>query len=272
MCGGNIKRTYLAYRCAAHLKNFPCKKRQNYYMYAPLQYTRYADFCTATRPCTATMESKGPHTCGGLTTTQRRIAQAERWGPRKAMHILGPAPRALDSAPGDPTQFVQTGSYSGGWAADLWDGEGRHDVKGGELYVGGFAGGQRHGYGALWVPLVVSPQPSASHCGSTTTHTSSTASGSNALGAARRKVYEGDWVGGVQHGQGVSFHPDGSVYEGGFSCGMKQGHGKMTYAADGSVYEGGWTAGVREGTGRLTLPNGDSYAGSWAAGEKQGEG
>ena len=55
---------------------------------------------------------------------------------------------------------------------------------------------------------------------------------------------------------------DGSVYEGEWRAGKKQGNGKITYH-NRDVYEGMWRNGVREGKGRYVWGNGNVYNGLW---------
>ena len=41
---------------------------------------------------------------------------------------------------------------------------------------------------------------------------------------------------------------------------------------DGSVYEGNWIDGVKDGTGKLYWKNGDIYDGNWLNNEYHGQG
>ena len=111
---------------------------------------------------------------------------------------------------------------------------------------------------------------------------------------------------GVREGQGKATFPQGDVYEGTFSEGVRGGAGKYTYAApppgedeepkppvgeyggawkagqkngvgvmtysSGAKYHGHWKSGKYEGNGTLFYPNGDIYTGMWAAGKKHGQG
>ena len=52
--------------------------------------------------------------------------------------------------------------------------------------------------------------------------------------------YQGDWLGGLRHGQGEIRYADGSVYAGGWSYGYPSGLGTFTHA-DGEQYIGRWT-------------------------------
>ena len=45
---------------------------------------------------------------------------------------------------------------------------------------------------------------------------------------------------------------------------MKHGYGKYTYnQAEGSLYEGQWTRGIRNGQGKLTFKDGSFYRGTF---------
>jgi hypothetical protein len=66
-------------------------------------------------------------------------------------------------------------------------------------------------------------------------------------------LYEGTWLNGLPHGQGVSYFPNSKTikYEGEFQYGKSHGVGK-TYGADGKIhYEGEWHGGHRHGKGTL---------------------
>ena len=73
---------------------------------------------------------------------------------------------------------------------------------------------------------------------------------------ADRASYEGQWVDGQPHGEGVLRERSGGVFEGDFVGGEARagpGVGRQTYA-DGSWYEGPWRAGMRHGRGTYRRP------------------
>lgn len=75
--------------------------------------------------------------------------------------------------------------------------------------------------------------------------------------------YDGDCKKGLAHGKGKAIGLD--TYEGEFKKGQPHGDGIYTYSY-GSVYEGQWRFGVKEGAGKMTIPTfkGDSViAGYW---------
>jgi hypothetical protein len=67
-------------------------------------------------------------------------------------------------------------------------------------------------------------------------------------------TYEGDFVHGQQHGEGVLQLPDG-VYTGAFDRGERQGHGKFEFKNK-SVYVGEFANGMFHGVGVFTEPTG----------------
>lgn len=104
----------------------------------------------------------------------------------------------------------------------------------------------------------------------------------------------GEWVGGIQTGDGSWQDETGLRYEGHFINGKFDGQGTAWYA-DGSRYEGDWNDGARHGEGRwrsaddttytgqfrndqfhgkgtLALANGDILTGNWLAGQLSGRG
>lgn len=66
--------------------------------------------------------------------------------------------------------------------------------------------------------------------------------------------------------------PDDSVYVGQYDDHFRpNGRGKMKYI-DGSIYDGQWVNGVRQGTGFLLKSNGNYYHGEWFADQMHGIG
>lgn len=53
------------------------------------------------------------------------------------------------------------------------------------------------------------------------------------------KIYEGEWLDGKPHGQGIKAWPDGRKYDGLWSLGKPIGKGRKIYP-DGRVKEGYW--------------------------------
>ncbi len=76
------------------------------------------------------------------------------------------------------------------------------------------------------------------------------------------RIFEGDFVDGQPHGEGVDTRPDGSRYEGDFAEGRRNGTGRLRLP-DGSTYEGTFVDGARAGTGTYTSASG-RYTGEWA--------
>ena len=48
-------------------------------------------------------------------------------------------------------------------------------------------------------------------------------------------IYQGQWLQGKKHGQGVESYPDGSEYTGKFANNEREGFGKVIYADQASV-------------------------------------
>jgi lysozyme len=77
--------------------------------------------------------------------------------------------------------------------------------------------------------------------------------------------YEGSWLAGKMHGEGIHMSPEGEIYEGSFVEGRRDGHGRAKYK-DGSEYEGLWKDDLRHGTGSYRSPKGNVYEGEWRYG------
>jgi hypothetical protein len=84
------------------------------------------------------------------------------------------------------------------------------------------------------------------------------------------RSYQGDWVNGRPHGEGMESLPDGTRYRGQWHQGQRHGHGELEQA-DGARYVGDFVNGVREGRGTLTGDDG-VYRGEWAADVPDGKG
>jgi hypothetical protein len=83
--------------------------------------------------------------------------------------------------------------------------------------------------------------------------------------------YDGEWLAGVAHGQGMYKSADGGVYDGEWCVGSP--HGKGIYKwTNGDVYDGEFKVGKRNGKGIYKWANGDVYDGKWKQNERHGEG
>lgn len=109
----------------------------------------------------------------------------------------------------------------------------------GDLYVGAWVNGKRHGLG-----------------------TCSYANGDN---------YAGIWENGKMHGWGTYKCFNGDSYEGVWKNGRPQGQGTFIYASGGS-YVGAWENGLRHGQGLRIYADGDSWEGTWENDEPFGFG
>jgi hypothetical protein len=102
-------------------------------------------------------------------------------------------------------------------------------------YEGDFVDHKPHGLGVL----VYSGQPFTPNVEFPSTDVNSNGANTSILGARypTGTKYEGPWVDGKAHGEGVLSFPDGSVYKGSFVHGDRSGKGIMTWPI-GDVYEG----------------------------------
>lgn len=84
-------------------------------------------------------------------------------------------------------------------------------------------------------------------------------------------VYEGQWVDGRKQGQGKQMQPDGSVYTGEWRDNQMHGKGRMRWD-NGDSYEGTWSDGHMHGKGVFTSANGDRFQGSFVVNQREGDG
>ncbi|CAJ1367423.1 unnamed protein product [Effrenium voratum] len=90
------------------------------------------------------------------------------------------------------------------------------------------------------------------------------------VGGGQMDEYEGFWVEGKMHGQGVYKYYDGTRYQGQFRENVREGYGILTFA-DGSLYEGSWSEDVPEGDGRVIYSNGEILNTTFQAGQQSME-
>ena len=72
-------------------------------------------------------------------------------------------------------------------------------------------------------------------------------------------------------GQQTERFPNGDVYVGQMSGGLREGQGTYSWS-DGRRYTGGFRAGLEEGQGVYTYPNGEKYEGQFRANRRTGQG
>ena len=130
-------------------------------------------------------------------------------------------------------------SYDGEWNQGQWNGQGTLVRNNGDLYKGSFCDDQIHGHGEY------------SH------HDS-------------RRVFRGRFVMGHRI-EGTMKYSDGSVYEGSWYCGKRQGVGIYRFS-DGSRFKGEFVDDRMSGYGQLVWPDGSRYVGEFHKGCRHGKG
>lgn len=85
-------------------------------------------------------------------------------------------------------------------------------------------------------------------------------------------LYLGSWEDSLYHGLGKLTFSNGDYYEGMFSKGSPDGHGKFLQITPPQVYEGGWKAGKRDGQGTTTFNGDQIYKGEFAENLYDGNG
>jgi len=223
---------------------------------------------------------------------------------------------------GGGTMVYNDGSvYRGSWAGDKFEGVGRLDSANGDSYSGSFTDGDSHGEGEMIFGEEGQAKPTerepTEREPTEREPTEREPTERNALtrykgGFVRGRIsgagkgtfvdgfkYEGEFVNGFAHGQGLLTYPNsagcvegtfkngdlvqgietlrsGERYEGKFGGGgrnTKTGDGICSYPADGSTFEGSFKSGKRNGFGRFV--DGKTrvkYSGKWVGGKRQGNG
>ena len=85
-------------------------------------------------------------------------------------------------------------------------------------------------------------------------------------------TYKGDKKDGHMHGKGTKHYADGSIYNGEWANGKRNGIGKLTWMSGKGTYYGQWKDDLKSGYGEAVFPNGGSYRGEWKDGQIHGYG
>ena len=188
-----------------------------------------------------------------LAATARRLDDPEPSG--------GMPPATSSGGPGAGAVGALVESQRWCLSGDCRNGRGRMRLPDGEVYTGGFAGGERHGAGTLVVPgmgtYVGAWQHDVRHGEGTFTYDDG-------------GVYTGTFVAG-QPSQGRRTWPSGEVYTGRFYQWIPNGQGTFTWP-DGARHAGLFRDGDPHGEGTFTFPDGRSWTGAWDAGRARGAG
>jgi hypothetical protein len=128
--------------------------------------------------------------------------------------------------------FTQTLAeyYEGEFKHSARHGHGTMNYRSGNYYIGEWRSNEKNGHGIMYWTL------------------------------NGNEKYEGDWLNGLQHGNGVHIffnikQGTCNYYEGEFHEGLRSGYGTFYYA-DGSKYEGEWRDNVKHGIGEYSFANG----------------
>jgi hypothetical protein len=152
------------------------------------------------------------------------------------------------------------GIYEGEFADNKRHGQGKNTYANGDIYEGGWSGGNKSGDGTFWNEAeeyyVVGAWRNDRLNGYATRYN-----------AAWEVIYQGDFVNDLMQGHGTYYYTDGAMYTGEWHEDKQSGSGEMMYA-DGGRYAGGWSGGMRSGEGTLFGSDGTViYSGAWVNGE-----
>lgn len=154
--------------------------------------------------------------------------------------------------------------YTGNWTNGKRNGKGRmeYDDEGKSYYDGDWVNNIRHGYGTRQYP---SGNIYQGMWFNNVRHGDGTMKWLD-----RDQIYTGQWENGIQHGMGQhiwllpriagSQYPLRNMYDGEFVGGLRHGQGSFYYAS-GAKYEGGWKNNMKHGSGKFTFKNGRIYEG-----------
>ena len=164
----------------------------------------------------------------------------------------------------EPDNLTALAEHEGSWKAGKCDGNGFGLFLDGYTYKGNFSGGLAHGKGLLVYPNGAGECSGIFHSGFIKT-------GNEVFQGVK---YSGPFARGERRthsGNGTLVYMDGSVYEGSFRSGRKNGFGKFT-DGKGTVYSGKFVGDKRNGKGTEITAAGLKYVGGWQDDEKSGYG
>lgn len=84
-------------------------------------------------------------------------------------------------------------------------------------------------------------------------------------------VYDGQWIGGLRHGQGKMLWKDGASYSGNWVYGYAEGKGTFIDCL-GNTYNGDFYMNMAHGNGTYTNTEGSTYKGQWQFDRQHGQG
>ena len=132
----------------------------------------------------------------------------------------------------------------------------------GDVYVGSWKNGDRHGYGEMRY------KDGASYIGD---WYKDYMHGNGEYIWQSGKKYVGEWKNSKMEGQGTYYLKDGDVYQGQFYDDKFNGKGNYFYS-NGDVFEGYWKDDNRHGEGTYFYADGDYYEGYWKNDKRDGQG
>ncbi len=155
--------------------------------------------------------------------------------------------------------------YDGDWVHDKRDGHGHCTVRGRETYTGGFLAGRFHGQGKVVDSEGNVYEGEWAH---------GAKEGAGTLRKTGGETYVGEWRRGQRHGLGTFQYVDGAHYTGEWREGKRSGEGVFVGGGGGGSepktkdraverYEGQWLADQRHGWGVQACGKGDVKEGEW---------
>jgi len=139
---------------------------------------------------------------------------------------------------------------------------GRFNYASGDVYIGVFKNGKKHGRGKLVLADGLEYEGEFEH---------DEFQGEGTLQTPEGDIYKGNFVNGLIQGKGKKTFKDGTTYDGDWKQNKRCGQGKQFFASDQTTYEGSWKADVIEGFGVMTTEN-ERYEGEFKAGLREGQG
>nr|GMD38244.1 phosphatidylinositol 4-phosphate 5-kinase 6-like [Ipomoea batatas] len=152
--------------------------------------------------------------------------------------------------------------YTGQWADNCPNGQGKYLWADGYMYVGDWVNGKPMGKGRFSWPSGATYEGQFKN---------GYIDGEGIYTGSSNDAYRGFWVYNMKHGRGSRYYPNGDKYVGEWRRGQLNGQGKYQWS-NGTQYIGQWRNGKMYGNGTILWSNGSRFDGYWEDGEPKGNG
>ncbi|KAL3516392.1 hypothetical protein ACH5RR_023294 [Cinchona calisaya] len=158
--------------------------------------------------------------------------------------------------------FSNGDMYTGQWADNCPNGNGKYLWSDGCMYVGEWVRGKTNGKGMFSWPSGATYEGQFKN---------GYMDGEGTYIGCSNDTYRGSWVVNMKNGRGIKNYTNGDHYEGNWHRGRPDGQGRYQWS-NGNQYIGQWRNGKMNGSGTMIWADGNRYDGCWEDGLPKGNG